>query len=184
MVPPRRPIRDARSATEKGKGRKNGQKLSKQDKKTTKQKGRSAQYGDYKGEESDAEELGALAQEIHEYARFVKESAHYVSETPKKWCFDSGATSMCTGNIKLFEHMNTRCRGALPIASGTRMSTEGRGVVKFSLPNGSTAMLGGVIYVLGLAENLLSLEALHLAGLESRGSLKGYEIPKSGRVVA
>lgn len=72
---------DARSATEKGKGRKNGKKLSKQDKKTTKQKGRSAQDGDYKGafgEKSDAEELGALAQEIHEYARFVKESAHYV----------------------------------------------------------------------------------------------------------
>ena len=30
--------------------------------------------------------------------------------------------------------------------------------------------LGRVIYVLGLAENLLSLEVLHLARFESRGS--------------
>ena len=36
----------------------------------------------------------------------------------------------------------------------------------------------------GLAENLLSLEALHLAGFESRGSVRGYKLMKGGKVVA
>lgn len=59
-----------------------------------------------------------------------------------------------------------------------------RDTVQFDLPNGKQARLEGVIYVPGLAENLLSLEALHLAGLESRGSKEGYEILRDGEVVA
>lgn len=61
---------------------------------------------------------------------------------------------------------------------------EGRGIVKFSLLNDLKARLGSVIYVPGLAENPLSLEALHLAGFESRCSAKGYELKKDGKVVA
>ena len=43
--------------------------------------------------------------------------------------------------------------------------------------------LGRVIYVLGLAENLLSLKALHLAGYESRGSSQEYKLSKDGKTV-
>ena len=64
------------------------------------------------------------------------------------------------------------------------MPIKGRGIVKIQLPNGQEARLGRVIYVLGLEENLLSLEALHLAGYESRGSLQGYELLKNDKVVA
>ena len=177
---------DAGSATEKS-GKKKGQKkLSK--KKTTKQKGRSAENHDEGsfGEVSDADEQGALArEEIVEHVAFVKEeNAYRANEDPTKWCFDSGATSMCTGHRDIFEYINPKYRGTLTIASGTRMPIEGRGIVKFSLPNGSRARLGGVIYVPGLAENLLSLEALHLAGFESRGSVRGYKLMKGGKVVA
>ena len=90
---------------------------------------------------------------------------------------------MCTGNKEIFEHMD-KCRGTLIIASGMRMPIKGRGIVKFSLPKGSEVRLGSVIYVPGLEENLLSLEVLHLAGFESRGSIKGYELRKDGKVVA
>ena len=44
--------------------------------------------------------------------------------------------------------------------------------------------LGSIIYVLGLAENLLSLEALHLAGYKLRGSSQGYELLKNSKVIA
>lgn len=44
--------------------------------------------------------------------------------------------------------------------------------------------LGGVIYVPGLAENLLSLEALHLANYVLTGSKEGYELKKNGKIVA
>ena len=64
------------------------------------------------------------------------------------------------------------------------MPIKGRGIVKMQLPSGQEARLGRVIYMPGLAENLLSLEALHLAGYESRGSLRGYELLKNGEVVA
>lgn len=43
---------------------------------------------------------------------------------------------------------------------------------------------GGVIYVPGLAENLLSLKALHTAGYKSVGSDEGYEILKNRKVMA
>ena len=43
--------------------------------------------------------------------------------------------------------------------------------------------LGRVIYVLGLAENLLSLEVLHLARFESRGSSQEYKLSKDGKTV-
>ena len=44
--------------------------------------------------------------------------------------------------------------------------------------------LGSVIYVLGLEENLLSLEVLHLARYELRGSLQGYKLMRNGKTVA
>lgn len=91
---------------------------------------------------------------------------------------------MSTGDRDMFEYLDSTCKGNLTIASGTRMPIEGRRIVTFSLPNGLKARLGGVIYVPGLAENLLSLEVLHLAGFESRGSIKGYELRKDGKVVA
>ena len=65
------------------------------------------------------------------------------------------------------------------------MPIRGRGIVRFDLVRkGQQVRLGGVIYVLGLAENLLSLEALHLAGFESRGSSQGYKLYKDRKTVA
>lgn len=51
--------------------------------------------------------------------------------------------------------------------------------MKFNLPKSSEVRLGSVIYVPGPAENLLSLETLHLAEFESRGSIRGYELKNS-----
>ena len=63
------------------------------------------------------------------------------------------------------------------------MPIKGRGIVKIQLLNGQEVRLGRVIYVPGLEENLLSLEALHLAGYELRGSLQGYELLKNDKVI-
>ena len=156
---------------------------------SNKQKGRAAEdeRESTENSEDDRVEFGALVKEgsdaMVEYAGFVREEAYQANDDPTKWCFDSGATSMSTGNREIFEQM-IPCRGTLTIASGSSMPIRGRGTVKFDLSNGKRARLGGVIYVPGLAENLLSLEALHLAGLESRGSKEGYEILRDGEVVA
>src|SRR5699024_3389261 len=107
--------------------------------------------------------------EISEARPFVYEKAYRSSGSQNGWVFDSGATSMSTGDKSIFEYMDP-CRGSLTIASGLRMPIRGRGRVRFDLASGQQARLDGVIYVPGLAENLLSLEALHLAGFESRGS--------------
>jgi len=106
------------------------------------------------------------------------------SSNPSVWCFDSGATSMSTGNKGIFEKLDRKGCGTLTVADGIEIPIEGRGTVKFRLPNGSTVRLSNAIYVLGLAENLLSLEALHIAGFESRGSNRGYTILKDGKIVA
>ena len=64
------------------------------------------------------------------------------------------------------------------------MPIKGRGIVRIQLLNGQEVRLGRVIYVLGLAENLLSLEVLHLAGYKLRDSLQGYELLENSKVVA
>ena len=117
-----------------------------------------------------------------EEAGFIQETAYRSLGSQDGWVFDSGATSMSTGDRSIFEYMD-RCTGTLKVASGTQMPIKGRGIVKINLLKGQ-ARLGGVIYVPGLAENLLSLEALHLAGYESRGSTHGYELQKNGKTVA
>ena len=76
---------------------------------------------------------------------------------------------MSTGDQSIFEYMDL-CQGSLTIVSGLCMPIRGRGIVRFDLARGQQVRLGGVIYVLGLAENLLSLKMLHLARFESRGS--------------
>lgn len=90
---------------------------------------------------------------------------------------------MSTRDRSIFEYMD-RCKGTLKIASGTQMPIKGRGIVRISLPKGQEVRLGSVIYVPGLAENLLSLEVLHLARYKSRGSSRGYELRKDGKTVA
>lgn len=91
---------------------------------------------------------------------------------------------MSTGNKDIFEKLDWKSRGTLTVADGIQIPIEGRGIVKFSLPNGSTVRLSSAIYVPGLTKNLLSLEALHVAGFESRGSNRGYNILKDGKIVA
>ena len=63
------------------------------------------------------------------------------------------------------------------------MPIRGRGIVRFDLARDQQVRLSGVIYVPGLAENLLSLEVLHLAGYELRGSSQGYKLMKNGKTV-
>ena len=164
------------------KGRREGRR----GKSSTKQKGRFAgvQSGD---DDDDTNEFSSYAVEriMDERAEFAGEKAYLADScNPSVWCFDSGATSMSTGNKDIFERLNWKSRGTLTIASGVHMPIEGRGIVRFNLPNKSTVRLGNVIYVPGLAENLLSLEALHIAGFESRGSVKGYTLLKDGKIVA
>lgn len=164
-------------------------KKSRDQKPRPKQRARAAEDEPQRASESndDGYKFSALAMEEEplatESASLIQEEAYRAGGDPTKWYFDSGATSMSTGNRNIFESMRPYF-GTLTIASGTQMPIEGRDVVKFSLPDGTQARLGGVIYVPGLAENLLSLEALHLAGLESRGSLSGYKILRKGKVVA
>ena len=138
---------------------------------------------EYGGRAVDNEE--SCGPDGHSEARpFVYENAYRSSGSQDGWVFDSGATSMSTGDKSIFEYMDP-CQGNLTIASGVRMPIRGRGIVRFDLAKkGQQARLGGVIYVPGLAENLLSLEALHLAGYESRGSSRGYELSKDGKTVA
>lgn len=91
---------------------------------------------------------------------------------------------MSTGNKDIFKRLDQKSRGTLTIASGVHMPILGRGTVKLSLLNKSTVQLNNVIYVLGLAENLLSSETLHVTGFESKGSIGGYTLMKDGKVVA
>lgn len=136
----------------------------------------------------ETEDMVSELDSVEESAGYAKEHASRTtdkwSDNRSQWCFDSGATSMSTGNRELFEFLDNRHRGKLGIASGTSMPIKGRGIVRFKLPNGMVVRLGNVIYVPGLAENLLSLEALHLAGYETQGSKRGYEIRKDGKIVA
>lgn len=61
-------------------------------------------------------------------------------------------------------------------ANSSQMAIKDHSMVQIQLPRDKTARLAGVIYVLGLEYSLLSLEALHLAGLWTIGSEYGYYI--------
>ncbi|BCR88813.1 uncharacterized protein ACHE_50011A [Aspergillus chevalieri] len=154
--------------------------------KSSKQKGRLAGEQDDDSSQEELCEFSSYAAERSELGRFTSEKGSQANGScPSVWCFDSGATSMSTGNRDIFEKLDMKSRGTLTIASGVQMPILGRGTVKFNLPNGSaTVRLSNVIYVPGLTENLLSLEALHVAGFESRGSIRGYTLLKDGKIVA
>lgn len=138
------------------------------------------------------EDGGDVDHELNEYTGYAVEdsTAGFAVEkadlatgcTPLRWCFDSSTTSMSTGCKDIFESMS-KCCGTLTTTSGAQMPIRGRGTVRFDLPNGLPVRLASVIYVPGLAENLLSLEALHVAGFESRGSSSGHSLLKHGKVV-
>ena len=170
--------------------------------KPAKKKGKKAKFADQKGriaaeenddlvDEDSNEEFAAYAREDTHSASMARHSASFAhhsgaaaSEEGSRWCFDSGATTMSTGQKEIFICLDNRYRGTLGIASGYSMPIRGRGIVEFILPNGDLVRLGDVIYVPGLAENLLSLEALHLAGFETTGCKDGYEVRKKGKLVA
>ena len=119
----------------------------------------------------------------HLDVRLFIEHTYRSSGSQNGWVFDSGVTSISISNKSIFKYMNL-CQGSLTIASELCMPIRGRGIVRFDLARGQQVRLGGVIYVLGLAENLLSLKMLHLARFESRGSSRGYELTKNGEIVA
>ena len=167
---------------QKSKGRQEGRQG-----KLTKQKGRfvGERNNNNDANQEEMDEFSSYAIEKSEVGRFTSDKANHASSSnPSVWCFDSGATSMSTGNKDVFEKLDQRSRGTLTVADGIQIPIEGRGTVKFTLPNGSMVRLSNTIYVPGLAENLLSLEALHVVGFESRGTKWGYTILKDGKVVA
>lgn len=120
--------------------------------------------------------------EILKKTSLVQESAYRSSDSQNDWIFDSRAISMFTRDRSIFEYMDW-CEGMLKIASETWMPIKERGIVWIDLSRGQ-ARLGEVIYVSGLVENLLFLEALHLAGFESQGSSTEYELSRNRKTVA
>ena len=80
--------------------------------------------------------------------------AAYRVDNSKKWLIDSGATSHCTEDRSIFDSLTPR-RGELTTAGGS-LEIKGRGNVTIVLPNGSTAKLDSVLFVLGIGMSLLS----------------------------
>lgn len=151
------------SVTERGNGRKNGKRGN-----ATRGIDRSASNHEDSGEiPEDADKRSALTREG------MSENAE-IMPTKSVKTHRNGALPIArtrSGNREIFEHMN-KCRGTVTIKGGMQMPIEGRGVVKFSLPKGE-ARLGAVFYVPRLVRNILSLDALYLAGFESVGSIYG-----------
>src|SRR5439155_25454894 len=52
------------------------------------------------------------------------------------------------------------------------------------LPNGSTAKLGGVLFVLGIGMSLLSTQALLVSKITNCHEIHGFEFYKRDRIVA
>lgn len=67
-------------------------------------------------------------QERATQATLVQEEAYRSSGSQDGWVFDSGATSMSTGDKSIFEYMDP-CQGILTIANGIHMPIKGRGIV-------------------------------------------------------
>lgn len=177
---------DAGSNRDNSRGQKSNRN---RNRKPTRQRGRVAEDYERQNDASarhgfDDEYTMHAIKSTRDRAEFASQKA-YLAESykPSVWCFNS-TMSTCTGNRDIFEYIDPTRHGTVATASGTQLPIAGQGIVKFSLPNGSEARLGGVIYVPGLAENLLSLEALHLAGFESEGSIDGYNLMKDGKLMA
>ena len=60
---------------------------------------------------------------------FVYESAHRSSNSQDGWVFDSGATSMSTGDRSIFQYID-KCLGMLKVASRTHIPIRGRGIAR------------------------------------------------------
>jgi hypothetical protein len=102
-----------------------------------------------------------------------EESVNRTNERSDRWVIDGGATSHCTGDIRVFENLDQRYRGSLGTA-GKSLEIRGKGTVRISFPNGSSTKLRDVLYVPGMQGNLLSTQILHKDGIFNTHDEKGY----------
>ena len=72
----------------------------------------------------------------------------------KKWLINSGATSYYTEDWSIFDSLTPR--GEELTTAGRSLEIKRRGDVTIILPNGSTAKLDSVLFVLGIGISLLS----------------------------
>jgi hypothetical protein len=102
-----------------------------------------------------------------------KESINRTNKRSDRWVIDSGATSHCTGDIRVFENLDQRYRGSLGTA-GKSLEIRGKGTVRISFPNDSSTKLRDVLYVLGMQGNLLSTQILYKDGIFNTYDKKEY----------
>ncbi len=110
------------------------------------------------------------------------ETAYRATKTDPRWVIDSGATAHCTDDRLIFQNLTPRT-GKLTTAGGS-LRIVGRGDVIITLPNGSTARLGDVLFVPGIGTNLLSTQALLANGVENHQLIKGVDFYQEGENVA
>ena len=92
------------------------------------------------------------------------------------------ATAHCTEDWSIFENLTLQT-GKLMTAGGS-LRIVGRGEAIITLPNGSTARLGDVLFVPGIGTNLLSTQALLANGVENHQLIKGVDFYQEGENVA
>ena len=125
---------------------------------------------------NDKSEISHLLLTLEEVTSVAVHSSH--------WILDSGASESMTGDRAWFESiqpMGSTVR--IATAGGTSLASDSAGPVHLSNHKGERVVLGRVLYVPGLAFNLLSVSRLDSAGAEIVFSNSLCKVTKGGSEV-
>ena len=96
-------------------------------------------------------------------------AAGKTSNPDKTWVLDSGATDHMTGDRSAFTTLETIDNDFVALADASKVRVEGVGTIEFTAKIGersSTFRISKVLYVPGLAMNLMSVSALDAVGAQ------------------
>eukprot|EP00963_Diacronema_lutheri_P012725 scaffold1936_cov325-Pavlova_lutheri.AAC.1 len=121
---------------------------------------------------------------VNQASHMLKTTSTIEGDPCQPWIIDSGASYHMTRDLGLLEQGTTDLRVSdIMTADGTVLSSRFKGTVHITAPNGTNIRLLNVLFIPGLAHNLISVKAAMEAGADFQFSKGHYRISCAGRVL-
>eukprot|EP00963_Diacronema_lutheri_P003311 scaffold280_cov391-Pavlova_lutheri.AAC.13 len=121
---------------------------------------------------------------VNQASNMLKTTSKIEGGPSQPWIIDSGASYHMTGDLGLLEQGNTDLHiSDIMTADGTVLSSRFKGTVHIRTPDRTNIRLLNVLFIPGLAHNLISVKAAMEAGADFQFSKGHCRISLTGRVL-
>ena len=121
---------------------------------------------------------------VNQASNMLKTTSRIEGGPCQPWIIDSGASYHMTGDLGLLEQGTTDLHVSdIMTADGTVLSSRFKGTVHITAPDGTNIRLLNVLFIPGLAHNLISVKAAMEAGADFQFSKGHCRISCAGRVL-